>query len=246
MLIGLLGACAKPETTTEAQSSTKSSMKDVFKSSTGSANVKGTVSKVDVDAAMGESMCMTDIANLRFEEIKVTYAEKDKSDKEQVPVKNASTQLPTNPSKKIILYSGGDQPYCPDDLVYLRSEGGETFLILKPDYKPKKKQKFAASEVMWRKSNGDVVRRKSFYWVTPRNRDPDNIFWLKYSSKFDIKLVLDRPVTTWQDLLSATIEDVKEDDYGKRDILKIDNTWYFTALNPIEENAITGTKMGGE
>ena len=99
---------------------------------------------------------------------------------------------------------------------------------------------------MWRKSNGDVVRRKSFYWVTPRNRDPDNIFWVKYSSKFDIKLVLDRPVTSWQDLLSATIEDVEEDDYGKRDILKIDNTWYFTALNPIEENAITGTKMGGE
>ena len=121
--------------------------------------------------------------------------------------------------------------------IFLTSPNGNAFLGITPDLKPSKKYKYSASDIYWAVLKGDsfsIKKKPSFVWVMPDDNLPDTTFWLKYSSKFDIKLILDKPFNKWEDLLDAKITPggVKEDDFGKRDNLNIDETWCFTGIDP--------------
>lgn len=121
--------------------------------------------------------------------------------------------------------------------IFLTSPNGNTFLGITPDLKPNKKYKYSASDIYWAIQKGeslDIKRKPSFRWVMPDEKLPATTFWLKYSSKFDIKLILDKPFNKWEDLLDAQITTggVKEDDFGKRDNLNIDENWCFTGVDP--------------
>ena len=101
--------------------------------------------------------------------------------------------------------------------IFLTSPNGSTFLGITPDLKPNKKYKYSASHIYWAIQKGeslDIKRKPSFRWVMPDGKLPATTFWLKYSSKFDIKLILDKPFNKWEDLLDAKITTggVKEDD----------------------------------
>ena len=121
--------------------------------------------------------------------------------------------------------------------IFLTSPDGNTFLGITPDLKPNKKYKFSAKDIYWARKKGeswDIKRKPSFHWVMPKGKFPDTTFWLKYSSKFDIKLILNKPFNKWEDLFDAKIASggVKEDDFGKRDNLNIDENWCFTGVDP--------------
>ena len=47
-------------------------------------------------------------------------------------------------------------------------------------------------------------------------------------------MILNKPFNKWEDLFDAKIASggVKEDDFGKRDNLNIDENWCFTGVDP--------------
>ena len=187
-LIGLTSACTTTETSEITPDETPTQTQDVFKSSTGGTNYKGSETTTN-------------------------------------PADSCTPTKPVMPNASI--QSEWQGP------IFLVSDG-DTFVSIIPDLKPHKKYKFTATDVYWAKKNGDIIRRvKSFYWVMPDEILPDAIFWLKYSGKFDIKLNLDKPFTSWASLFDANILTILEDDFGKNNNLGINNCWYFTPIDPV-------------
>ena len=65
-----------------------------------------------------------------------------------------------------------------------------------------------------------------------------DVFHIKYSSKLDIMVILDKEVSSWNDLLESQILDeptLQKDRFGssqRQHDIGIDSGWYFTVDQP--------------
>jgi hypothetical protein len=131
--------------------------------------------------------------------------------------------------------SSGEQPPHTKP-VYLRNEDGNRFVILVPD--PNAITPFGVTMVTSVRKNAGgkcVAKAHQFKWSDLSAKEfkkfPGDIFWVKYASKFDIKVQLDTAVASWQELIDSDVLAVFKDNYGKRGYLNMDNTWYFSEID---------------
>ena len=134
--------------------------------------------------------------------------------------KTTATVTPATDSQ---LSSVGDDAQLDDSpaKIFLTSPDKTNFLILVP--MANAKTNFKVSDIMWVR-NGIPQKKKSWNWSDLSEGD---IFWAKYASKWDIKVRLGNPVSSWSDLLDAEIDDVLEHDLGKHNNVKMTEDWYF-------------------
>ena len=144
---------------------------------------------------------------------------------------SSATPTPTSSLQGASEYDGASP-------IVVRSPNGKSFVIFEPN--PAMKTPFQVKKVSW--VNNCKLKEKNFVWS---DMSEGNIFWVKYASKFDVKLKLDREVQSWTDLLEAQIvkgpstkkgsrESILEDDYGKHNNINMNHDWYFAVANPFD------------
>lgn len=130
----------------------------------------------------------------------------------------------------------GSNSYDGSMPIFLRSEDGKSFVIFEPN--PQLKTPFQVKKVSW--VNNCKLKTHNFIWSDLSKGD---IFWVKYASKLDVKVKLNKPVSSWADLLTAQIvkgpetkkgrrQSILEDDFGKHNNIKMTHDWYFTQASP--------------
>jgi hypothetical protein len=119
----------------------------------------------------------------------------------------------------------------PAEMVYLTSPDQTSFIIFVP--KPDAETNFKVTDIVWIK-NGVPQRKPSFKYSDLSEGD---IFWEKYSSKWDIKVKLDKPVASWGELVNSDIIKVLEHDLGKNNNIKMTEDWYFTKTKPTVDSS---------
>jgi len=116
--------------------------------------------------------------------------------------------------------------------IFLRNEMGDSSVAI--TLNTDGPTDFKVGDVYWNMPNNTIKSGPGGTWS---NLSSGNVFWVKYASKFDIKLVLNQSADPWPSLIQAEILEIHEDDFGKHNNLEIDNSWYFTQLDPTVENS---------
>jgi len=113
------------------------------------------------------------------------------------------------------------------EMIYITSPDKTNYIILVPD--PEAKTNFKVAHIGWVK-NGVPQKKPGFNYSDLSEGD---IFWAKYAGKYDIKVRLNKSVSSWEDLLSSDIISVLEHDLGRHNNIKMTTDWYFTKVQPM-------------